>query len=625
VHLRNILKRVRKSEQGFSMVVTMGAVAMLLISSAAAIDTVYRDQDVGRRDTDRKAGYAAAEAGLQVYVHKLLLDNTYWTRCAIPADGVNQPFTKGSNPETWSWQKLPDNTARYAIEVVPVAGKTKCDPADPEGSMIEAGTPTFRIRITGQALSARVVGGTTTYVGVGPRRSLIATFKRKSFLDYIYFTDIEAQDPALYPQSVAHGRQTLENAGLNPNPAPNNLQRSIDTWGADACSKYSYTQYEANKGEGKKLRPSQLFRGTGNKAGIRDVGVTAYTSWTQGCVEIQFVQGDWIQGPLHTNDMPLLCGSPKFGRNPTDIIEIVGPADATQTLPSKSWRSSGTTSCGTSTPDVNFDGDPTPDPGLGTWRFNQAKLQLPSTNVQLKAEAPPAYSFRGETHLKLTSSGLQVVKQSATRADGSVLPVGTTIGYPPDGVIYVDNGVCASGYSTANPYASRPGCGVLYISGSYNTSLTMASADDIVIDGEIFRDSASTAVLGLVSNNFIRVYHPVTDQTKCANGDDTTDAAGTIKDFQIDAALLALKHSFIVDNWGCGDPLGTLTINGAISQKFRGTVGTGSGKTSATGYLKLYKYDDRLRVRIPPKFIDPVESAWGIQAYQEQSPAQGNW
>ena len=52
--------------------------------------------------------------------------------------------------------------------------------------------------------------------------------------------------------------------------------------------------------------------------------------------------------------------------------------------------------------------------------------------------------------------------------------------------------------------------------------------------------------------------------------------------------------------------IGTLTVTGAIAQKFRGPVGTSGG----TGYIKDYAYDDRLRYREPPHFIDPVQAAW---------------
>ena len=73
--------------------------------------------------------------------------------------------------------------------------------------------------------------------------------------------------------------------------------------------------------------------------------------------------------------------------------------------------------------------------------------------------------------------------------------------------------------------------------------------------------------------------------------------------------MLAIEHSFIVDHYDCGSELGTLTVKGAISQKFRGAVGT----TGGTGYLKSYEYDDRLRYMEPPNFLDPVEPAWHIQ------------
>ena len=81
----------------------------------------------------------------------------------------------------------------------------------------------------------------------------------------------------------------------------------------------------------------------------------------------------------------------------------------------------------------------------------------------------------------------------------------------------------------------------------------------------------------------------------------------------IDAAILAIAHSFIVDHYDCGASLGTLTVNGAISQKFRGAVGTISNGSVNTGYSKSYNYDDRLRYQEPPSFFDPVQSAWHVQ------------
>ncbi len=89
----------------------------------------------------------------------------------------------------------------------------------------------------------------------------------------------------------------------------------------------------------------------------------------------------------------------------------------------------------------------------------------------------------------------------------------------------------------------------------------------------------------------------------------------------IQAAILAVNHSFRVQNFRIGAPLGSLSITGAIGQRYRGAVGTFSGTTIQTGYAKDYNYDRRLKYLAPPKFLDPVASAWGIAVWKEiQNP-----
>jgi hypothetical protein len=92
-----------------------------------------------------------------------------------------------------------------------------------------------------------------------------------------------------------------------------------------------------------------------------------------------------------------------------------------------------------------------------------------------------------------------------------------------------------------------------------------------------------------------------------------TEASGQyLQNPTIDAAILALQHSFIVDNFDCGSPsnTGNLNINGALVQKFRGTVGTTGSSGVATGYLKKYTYDNRLAVLLPPYLFDISTSGW---------------
>jgi hypothetical protein len=180
-------------------------------------------------------------------------------------------------------------------------------------------------------------------------------------------------------------------------------------------------------------------------------------------------------------------------------------------------------------------------------------------------------------------------------------------------VVYVQNGICGLGYNLYQDYNNPAGCADLWVKGSYTSSLTLASENDIIVNGNLTRTGNVT--LGLIPNNFVRVYHPVTNR----NGNSCTNAAATPTNVRIDAAILSLAHSFIVDNYFCGAPLGTLTVNGAIAQKFRGPVGTG-GTNIATGYAKAYSYDDRLKYINPPHFLSPVQAPWDLMRFTEQAP-----
>jgi len=76
-----------------------------------------------------------------------------------------------------------------------------------------------------------------------------------------------------------------------------------------------------------------------------------------------------------------------------------------------------------------------------------------------------------------------------------------------------------------------------------------------------------------------------------------------------------------VQNYDEGSSRGTLTVFGAIAQKFRGTVSTSSGGTVSTGYAKNYQYDDRFRNTAPPKFLTPVSTTYGVTQYASVPPA----
>jgi len=314
---------------------------------------------------------------------------------------------------------------------------------------------------------------------------------------------------------------------------------------------------------------------------------------TSFCTEIQFIPSDYVAGPFHTNDNIRVCDDPVFGRDRADRIEISGrPASV------------GSGGCSN-------------DPEYQGTLVNPAnQLGMPPSNTGLRDIAHPDYVFRGRTNITFNNNDTMTVEN---RYVNSWTP--TVVALPGNGVIFVDRDVagaaCASGYRRSQRYDASLGCGDVWLRGTYSDDLTIAADNDVVIRDDLVRGSEGV-LLGVIGNNFVRVYHPVNFP---GSGSGCTNTSSDTEDVVIEAAILALRHSFIVDNWHCGNPLGNLNVYGAIAQNYRGPVGTGSGGSVSTGYAKEYVYNDRLRFREPPYFLDPVQAAWRIRRETEQAQA----
>ena len=119
---------------------------------------------------------------------QLSQNNDYWTLCdTAPGPTPTQPSPvnqqwNGTLPDTRRWRTMPDGTSQYTIELLPATGTTCTAGPTANTSMLNAASGTFRIRATGRA-------GKVT-------RTIVSTLRRRSFLDYIYFTDYETHDPA---------------------------------------------------------------------------------------------------------------------------------------------------------------------------------------------------------------------------------------------------------------------------------------------------------------------------------------------------------------------------------------------------------------------------------------------
>ncbi len=525
------------AEDGFTIIIALGVLVVTSLLAAAAYAAVQADAPLAQRDLEGKRAYYAARAGVNAFLYQLNQNPNVWQTC--PSQDTKTPIAPGSNES-------------YTYKPVPANGYSACDPetrsdgshGNPIGTLIDDQTGTFRMQFTGYAGNPEV------------SRGLIASFRKDTPLDYLWYTIYETLDPATYPTPWKNDYSQCAA-----------WERSGPTSGAPGYDRPNY------------------------------------------CSDINWITGDRLNGPAYTQDQYLINGAPIMGRsNTNDKIESTVP-DTNPNAICMHYPAAG--ACGS----ADFRGAKAP---------NADVITPPPDNAQLKVDAQRfGVVYTGVTTVQLNGNQATVTNSDQCPS-GCTINIGTAAsGRTP--IIYVDNQATGCSSNTYSPYnVSYPStgpCGNVYVSGSYSESLTIAAKGDIVINGNVNKQStAPVPVLGLVANNFVRVMHGLVgtrpsgaDQGDCPSGNGNTEAAGqTLKDVQIDAAILAIKHSFIVDNYDCGKAsnVGDLNVKGAIAQIYRGTVGTFGNAN--TGYLKNYNYDDRFAVAQPPYLFDIASSSWHI-------------
>lgn len=372
-----------------------------------------------------------------------------------------------------------------------------------------------------------------------------------------------------------------------------------------------------------------------------------------GCVNLRFISADVLLGPVHSNDALQIEGNPTFlGPTTTSFNEptgghvdfvsraIVPPQD----------------------PDDRFvrDGDPAWD----------EEKTFPPTNDSILGDAenhgcvyhgPTYIHLQGETMTVRSplsdnpKAGSPVTTADCANGDPADLDAFTAnVDIPP--VIYVNEAADCGPYTNSTSPPNHPlgldrreetrsdlryDCrfGDVFVWGELDTQLTIAASNNInIIWDLIYQDGVwqeGNNILGLVADNFVQVRMPRTnddgaDRPVARRAPFPADQpAGTSdgqlwEDPEIHGAILSLERSFRVQNHGRISPLGTLSVYGSIAQKFRGPVGTGSATTPVTGFIKDYRYDQRLRFISPPYFIDPVEARYVVRGWAEVRTAVGH-
>jgi hypothetical protein len=562
MQLRQITNRLiarARAEDGVTMLLALFVLVVTSLILSAAYVAVFSDAQPSRNDVDQGRALAAAQAGVQAYNYQLNQNENYWQTCA-PLGNTGAVGFNGLNGN--GFVTVPGSTdagggsESYFVKPLPASTAPSTDnKCDPANSLTTM--------IEGPA--ANSASGSFRILSTGRSgnvtRTIVAQYKPPSFLNYVYYTDFETLDPTA-------------------------------TGDPGSCAVH--------------------YPNRGSSCG----GSNPYGA-------IDFITGDTINGPLHSEDSLAICGNPVFGRTgDNDAVEAAAATGA-----SAGWYSDGCTS------------NPTFHTTSGKINTSSTSITPPASNTSLLSvteTTPVDYNYLGRTTIVLSGNQMYVTNAAAGLTGTTPTPD------PPNGVIYVSTptGGSCSTYSPYDPsYTNDTTCGNVYVSGTYSTSLTIASDNDIIIDGNICTTTTvactgtpnGNALLGLIANDFVRIYHPMTNPSAVsANGCTTgsgqnqvtatnvgTGAGQDLSNPAIYAAILAVRHSFIVDNYNCGAALGTLTVYGAIAQLFRGTVGTQNNGTVSSGYDKSYNYDDRLASEEPPYFLNPVSAQWYVARQTE--------
>jgi len=395
------------------------------------------------------------------------------------------------------------------------------------------------------------------------------------------------------------------------------------------------------------------------------------------CTEIQFMPGDVLNGPVHSNDTMRICGS-----------TFTNKATVTTGDPrSTNW--------------VRPSGCSTPSFGAGI-PASASTIGMPPTNAEMKKEtyapgqpdsvARPGCMYTGPTKITFNAAGTMTIVSPWTKFTqpnmvtpsaslnptqcGSVAALnsytGATIPVLDRNLIYVQDVPSATGTdpnkpasATAPPTtvspssytcatgagggwsykqtaaANSPRIGFPFVGSTTATTETtpaLSTATTPAYDcrrGDVFVEGTLKGAMTIAATNVYVTgditYSSATDDILGLVGQNSVwvwnpmasgtsiytaykPAGSTAR--RIDAAILSVAHVFQAQNYSVGGYRGVLTVNGAIAQKFRGIVTEGGD-----GYDKAYNYDQRFKTIAPPKFLTPTSTTYGVTQYASTKAA----
>ncbi|MBE7194929.1 MAG: hypothetical protein INR66_20940 [Gordonia polyisoprenivorans] len=582
-------------DRGLALPTVFGLALVLLIMIGASMSVATTGTIRQDKDNDWNAALAAAYAGVSEYQSRLANDSTY-----VQYGNTSSKFTQ---PTGTTSTVVPPIVANPAFSTSGTTWATVPGSSDRAQFRYEVDTSNYQSKGT---LRLRSTGKVGTSV-----RTVVADLKQSGFINYLYFTDYELQDPQFT--------------------------------GKTGCVNYLW-------GSTKRDGPGCGYIQFGRSDAASDADV--------------------FDGPVHSNDEFYICNA-KFNRgidsastDTTNWIAASGcnPKGITVTKGDKIQIPATNTSDRTSTfTDQTRPGCLYTGPTKIRFYMSGSTAMMNVVSPFTKATNPNPGEKTGVTLAQCgdltamhTDAGTDVpaidqnlIYVQNARPDGSVnswatgtYPAGfqcrniaNVEGWSLGSVKFPIDNEQKPDYSTSTYPAYGCTKGDAYVSGVVGTAVTVSTENYIYVTGDITYNDANEDMLGLVGNNAVIVWNPVgtttTTTTGCVRynifgqciqyGPITSSTFGSLVsdgyNRTINAAILSVQHTFTVQNF-TQIPRGTLTVNGSIAQKFRGPVGQGSN-----GYIKAYGYDARFVTTAPPKFLTPASTTYGVTQFAGVAPA----
>ncbi len=296
--------------------------------------------------------------------------------------------------------------------------------------------------------------------------------------------------------------------------------------------------------------------------GLSKFSKFAYYSVVEG--SIYWITGDTVWGPFHTQSKMNVSGKPVF----------YGKASAKNGI---------------------YKNPSSSKPEFYAGFQTGVNINLPNDISALKSYAAGGGKLftNKDIYIEFLPNGNVTYREGSWGGAPTTVPL-TTLA--PNGVLMTDNGN-------------------LHVKGKLNGRVTIAAGGTtggtkgrVWIDSSITYNTdpqttpSSTDMMGIVCENEVII---------ADNANNTNPAKGVT----IHASILSRSAGLEAENYSTRVKSGTLTLLGGIQQYQRGAVGTFASGVIKTGFLKNYRYDERLMVDSPPLY--PNTGSYEVLSWYE--------